>query len=96
MGCPFLHYFCYTISVENGMHTPELKALKEAAMSLSERERAQLARDLVASLDGPLEQDVAKAWDIEICRRINEIESGTAELLDADDVLARARARIRS
>jgi hypothetical protein len=49
----------------------------------------------VASLDGPAEHDVAEAWDIEICRRINEIESGKAELLDVDEVLARARARIR-
>ncbi|WP_422126554.1 addiction module protein [Thioalkalivibrio sulfidiphilus] len=77
------------------MRTVELEALKDAAMTLSERDRAKLARDLVASLDGPAEHDVAEAWDIEICRRINEIESGKAELLDVDEVLARARARIR-
>jgi putative addiction module component (TIGR02574 family) len=64
-------------------------------MALPEKERAKLASDLVASLDGPTEQNVAEAWDIEICRRINEIESGKAELLDVEEVLARARARIR-
>lgn len=77
------------------MNTVELETLKNAAMTLSERERAKLASDLVASLDGPVDHDVAEAWDIEICRRINEIESGKAEVLDVDDVLARARERIR-
>lgn len=77
------------------MRTVELESLKSAAMALPEKERAKLASDLVASLDGPTEQNVAEAWDIEICRRINEIESGKAELLDVEEVLARARARIR-
>jgi putative addiction module component (TIGR02574 family) len=78
------------------MNTVELEALKNAAMTLSERERAKLASDLVASLDGPAEHDAAVAWDIEICRRINEIEAGEAELFDVNEVLVRARTRIRS
>ena len=76
------------------MSIPELEALTNAAMALSESERAKLASTLVASLDGPAETGVAEAWDIEICRRINEIEAGTAELLDVDEVLNRARARL--
>lgn len=78
------------------MSAVDLEALKKAAMELSERERAKLASDLVASLDGPVESGVAEAWDIEICRRINEIEAGTAKLLDVDEVLKRARARLGS
>lgn len=65
-------------------------------MTLSERERAKLAHDLVASLDGPADIGVAAAWDAEICRRINEIEAGNTELLGANEAIARARARIRS
>lgn len=76
------------------MSTAELEVLKHAALSLTEQERAKLASELMASLDGPAEGDVADAWDIEICRRINEIESGRATLLDLDEVLARARSRI--
>ena len=76
------------------MSTAELEALRDAAMTLTERERAKLASDLVASLDGPSEANVAEAWDIEICRRINEIASGKAELLDLEEVLSRAKARI--
>lgn len=78
------------------MSTEELETLRDAAMTLSEPERAKLASDLVASLDGPRDSNIAEAWDIEICRRINEMESGKAELLDVDEVLARARARIRN
>ena len=76
------------------MSIPELEALTNAAMALSESERAKLAKALVASLDGPAEKGVAEAWDIEICRRINEIEAGAAELFDVDEVLSRVRARI--
>ncbi|WP_339806749.1 addiction module protein [uncultured Marinobacter sp.] len=76
------------------MTAVELETLRNAALTLSEQERATLARDLVASLDGPADDSVAEAWDREICRRIQRIESGEAKLLDPKDVLSRARARI--
>ena len=65
----------------------ELTNIKHEALSLSERDRAKLAKDLLDSLDGQEEQNVNKAWDVEICRRINEIESGEAQLLNAGDVM---------
>ena len=64
-------------------------------MTLPERERAKLARNLVAGLDGPADIGVAEAWDAEICRRISDIESDKTDLMDADEAIARARARIR-
>ena len=70
------------------------EALRDAALARSEVERAKLARDLIASLDGPADDDVAEAWDIELCRRINEVEAGKAQLLDVEDVLPRIRARV--
>ena len=73
----------------------KLETLRNAAMALSEQERAALAKDLVASLDGPEDEGVAEAWDCEIRRRIQQIDSGEAELLDAKEVLSRARDRIR-
>lgn len=65
----------------------ELTNIKHEALSLSERDRAKLAKGLLDSLDGDEKLDVSKAWDIEICRRINEIESGEAQLLNAGDVM---------
>ncbi len=76
------------------MSVRELDALRKDVLALSEVDRAQLARELVASLDGPADPDVSAAWDIEVCRRINEIENGQATLLDASDVLHRARERL--
>lgn len=78
------------------MNTAQLESITSAAMTLPERERAKLARDLVASLDGHADVGVTEAWDAEICRRVNDIESGKSELLDAEESIARARERIRS
>lgn len=77
------------------MNTKALDAVRQDALALSELERAELARDLVASLDGPADSDASTAWDIELCRRINEIESGKATLLEPDDVLAQVRTRLK-
>ncbi|WP_308426230.1 addiction module protein, partial [Pseudohongiella nitratireducens] len=96
--CILLHHLTITalLFLVNTMDTAQLESITNAAMTLSERERAKLAHDLVASLDGPADISVAEAWDSEICRRINDIESGKTELMDADEAIARARARIRS
>jgi putative addiction module component (TIGR02574 family) len=78
------------------MTTAQLETLRSEALALSEAERAKLASDLVASLDGPEDSNLSEAWDVETCRRINEIENNPGLLLEADEVLARAKARIRS
>lgn len=78
------------------MNTAQLETITNEAMTLSEKERAKLAHDLVASLDGMAEISVSEAWDAEICRRINEIESGKIKSLDVSEVLERARARLRN
>ena len=73
----------------------QLANVKNDALSLPESERAELVKDLLVSLDGAVEPDIKKAWDIEICRRINEIESGEAKLLDADEILAKVKRRLK-
>ena len=73
----------------------QLSTLKQEALSLPEQERAELVKDLLVSLDGPGDSEAKKAWDIEICRRINEIESGVAKLLDADDVIKKVKRRLK-
>ena len=98
MGCILLHHLTNaTLSLlVDTMNIAQLESITNAAMTLPERERAKLAHDLVASLDGTADISAAEAWDTEICRRINDIESGKTELLDADEAIARARTRIRS
>ena len=51
-----------------------------------------MAHSLVASLDGPSESDVEEAWDAEILRRLAEIDSGSANLIDREEFGRRMRA----
>lgn len=76
------------------MGSPTLEKVRTEALNLSESDRAELAHNLVASLDGPPEQDVEKAWDAEILRRLSEVDSGTATLIDRQEFSRRMRARI--
>ena len=84
-----------TITIEFKMTTAQLESLRSEVLALSESERARLASDLVASLDGPPESGLSEAWDVEICRRINEIEANPSSLVEAEQVLTGARARLR-
>jgi putative addiction module component (TIGR02574 family) len=74
--------------------TKELDTIRQDALSLSLGERAELARDLMASLDGPADPDAQSLWDREICRRINKLRAGEATLLDPKEVLSRIRKRL--
>ena len=76
------------------MGTPTLETVRSDALSLSQAERAELARNLVASLDGAAEGDAEEAWDAEIQRRLAEIDSGNAELIDREEFRRRMRARV--
>ena len=78
------------------MSNPTLEKVRTEALGLSESERAELAHNLVASLDGPAESDAEKAWDAEIVRRLAEIDSGTASLIDREEFRRRMRARMGS
>lgn len=76
------------------MSSPTLGKVRSEALNLSESERAELAHNLVASLDGPSEPDAEKAWDTEILRRLAEIDAGTADLIDREEFRHRMRARM--
>ena len=76
------------------MGSTTLEKVRSDALNLSEAERAELAYNLVASLDGPPDADVEKAWDTEILRRLSEIDAGTANLVDRKEFQRRIRARM--
>lgn len=50
------------------------------ALRLDDDARANLAAELLASLDGPADPEAGHAWDTEISRRIEAIESGAMPL----------------
>lgn len=49
------------------------------ALSLRERDRADLIAALIESLDAEVEQGVEEAWRIEIEQRVQELESGAVQ-----------------
>ena len=59
------------------------------ALRLSDEARAELAAELLASLDGPGDTDAQQAWEAEIGRRIEEIEAGRMPLEPWDSVRTR-------
>ena len=65
------------------------------ALALSESERANIARLLIDSIDGPAASDAQAEWDAELQRRLREVESGTAKGRPAADVFSEIRAQHR-
>jgi putative addiction module component (TIGR02574 family) len=56
----------------------------DQALALSVKQRARLAQELLHSLDeGPPEDPevVARAWDDEIARRVDDVRAGRARLV---------------
>ena len=78
------------------MSTPALKRALDLALELPESDRAALAHDLLASLDGPADADAEQAWENEIAKRLDELHSGKAQTIDADEALRRIDWQLRS
>ena len=70
------------------MNKPMATVLADA-LRLDDDARANLAAELLASLDGPTDADAEHAWDVEISRRIEAIESGAMPLEPWDSVRRR-------
>ena len=63
------------------------------ALKLTAEERARLADRLIASIFE--DHEIEDAWEAEVERRVQEIESGRAVLIPASESIARARAAIK-
>lgn len=75
------------------MASATLKRALDLALELPESERAALTHD---SLDGPPDADAQQAWEAEITKRLDELETGKVRTIDADEALRRIDARLRS
>ena len=58
----------------------------EAAMALSEEDRAEVIARLQESLGGFETPEIAEAWNKEIAERIKAIDAGEVELLTEQEV----------
>jgi putative addiction module component (TIGR02574 family) len=52
------------------------KQLYDNALQLPDSERSELAAWLIESLDPDVDRDVDEAWDVEVKRRIDELDRG--------------------
>jgi putative addiction module component (TIGR02574 family) len=75
------------------MTTDKLNRLRIQISTLSKSERAALAHDIIAGLDGVDDDAVEQAWDDERLRRMAQVESGQAELLTRDEFRQQMRSR---
>ncbi len=69
--------------------------LKTVALQLSPEERAELASELLLSLDDLNEAEVERLWIEEAQRRDAQINAGIARLIPGDEVIAEARSRLK-
>ena len=69
-------------------------AILQEAMKLDVADRADLAAELLASLDGESEEDVDAACAAEIERRLARIDTGEEHLIPWDEVRKQVDARI--
>ena len=76
------------------MTTETLDHLRSQISTLTESERAALARELIMSLDGPRDDSVEQAWSDEIVRRVSKVKSGKATLLSREEFRSKMRAKL--
>jgi putative addiction module component (TIGR02574 family) len=71
--------------------TETAERLKLELSQLSVKDRAELAYFLIHSLDEEVDYDVENAWDVELTRRIQEINDGTASGKRSSQVFSELR-----
>jgi hypothetical protein len=76
------------------MASTPLHKVRSDAWELPERQRAELAHDLIASLDGHADPGAVAAWDDEIARRADAFIAGHAESVDRAEFSRRMRERL--
>jgi putative addiction module component (TIGR02574 family) len=62
-----------------------------SVLELPERERAEVARDILESLDQGETEEVAAAWAQEVAQRIQDLTHGNATTMPADEAFDRVR-----
>lgn len=75
-------------------------ALRDEALALPAEQRAELAAELLASLDDEISEEdpdeIDRAWGQEMMRRSAQIASGEVKTLTWDEVLAKVAENHRS
>ena len=71
--------------------SPAAEQVLQAAMSLPQGERAEVANCLWESIEGFATPEIEAAWRDEIAERIRAVDAGEVELLSEEEVNHRLR-----
>lgn len=71
--------------------TQKSQVVLEEALKLSPDERAEVAEQLIASLEEAPDTDVEQAWQEEVQRRLQQIERGEVKAIPWEEVQRRLR-----
>ena len=71
--------------------THDAEELLQRALALPDNERAELAGNLIASLDTTIDPDVELAWQQEVAWRLEEVRSGKVNPIPWHEVQRKAR-----
>lgn len=74
--------------------TNSSRRLLQDALALSESERLELASEILASVDGPKDDDWDSAWLAELDRRVANEKADGSDRSDWSDVRSRILSRI--
>ena len=67
------------------------ETIRREALWLTVQERAELAEQLLSSLDALSETEIAQLWLQEAARRAEELDQGLAKRVSADEVRRQAQ-----
>lgn len=74
--------------------SPSAQKILEAARQLPPGELDWLVENLLIASEGESEAQIAAAWDDEIKRRLDEIDSGAVEMVPGEEVMDRMIKRL--
>jgi putative addiction module component (TIGR02574 family) len=66
----------------------------EKALALTEEERVDIAASLVESLDPAVDADAESAWQQEVARRVDQLNSGKSKTIPWEQVQAQISSRL--
>ena len=69
--------------------TEKSQVLLKEALKLAANERAEVAEQLIASLDDAADPDVEQAWQEEVQRRLQQVERGEVKTIPWEEVQRR-------
>ena len=71
------------------------ETIRREALSLPVQERAELAEQLLSSLDALSEIEIEQLWLLEAARRAAEMDRGLTKRVSADEVRRQAQALLK-